>query len=245
MQPAFVHITMMSDHQQELQLLRALARIEEHKYTEAMLTLRSLQHDPIAGLAACTLILHAAAAAPDAIDTARDTLEASLPTAPPAALLLVASMHWLTGAHEAARALLERPAAAGDSAARALLAWVAVTHARQQRAAPSKVVLLGFDDDSDAANEARALCDQALAANPTSPGILVAAAHAHALCGQHAQAAAHAGQVCRMKQGWLPGVLAAAHVALVEGDWQGVVAAAGVHPPLPLRLLIGIATFIW
>ena len=206
--------------------------------------MQSLQHDDIAGLAACTLILYAHAAAPSTVpttarDAAQDALDALLPTAPPASLLLVARVHWLTGAPEAARALLDGPAAAGDPTARSLLAWVAVTSARQQRTTHGATVLLGFDEDSDAVHDARVLCDQALAARPADACVLVAAAHAYSLCGQHQNASIHATHALRLKPGWLPALLAACMVAIARGDWEAAVAAAGSQPPLALRLLVG------
>lgn len=235
--------------QQELQLLRALARIQENKHAEAMVALQSLQHDPVANLAACTLLVYAHPAAPNIIpaivrDAAQDLLDTHLPASPPASTMLVARMHWLTGALEAARALLDRPAAAGDPTARSLLAWVAVTHACQQRTKGSNNVLLGFDDECDAAHDARMLCDEALAACPRDPCILVAAAHAYALAGQHETATNHAAHALRLKPGWLPALLAGSAVALARSDWEAAVAVAGANPPLPLRLLVGVSCIV-
>lgn len=213
------------------QLLRALARIQER--ADPMMILHPLQRDLVTNLASGALIVHAHAASlpipAAALDAAHDALDTTSPASPPAALLLLARMHWLTGALESARALLQAPADAGDPTARTLLAWVAVTHARQHR---TTTVLLGFDDVDDDKSEARVLCDQALATRPNDPCLLVAAALAHACCGQHDTAMAHATQVLQLKPGWLPAAMAASNAALARGDWEAAAALAVGHASL-------------
>lgn len=238
--------------QQEVQLLRALARILDNKITESLITLNTLQHHPIAGPAACALIVHAHTIAPHAVPNAldaQDTLDTlGQQDMLPAAALRLAQVYWLTSALESSRALLERPASAGDATAARMLAWVALTHAQQVATDKSAgdtatFVLLGFDDDGfgdgddedslggrdqhpalHLAAEARTMFERCLATQPPNSVVLLGMALAQGLCGQHDAAAATAQQLlqhCPTPR-WGPAVEAAVVLAMGRGDLRTV-----------------------
>ncbi len=237
--------------------MRALSRILDSHITAALVTLNSLQNHPIAGPAACALIVHAHSVAPQAVPhalEAQDTLDAlgTQHNMLPAASLHLAQVHWLTGAFESSRVLLDRLASAGDATAKRMLAWVILSHAQQhlmeismsssQQQNTAAYVLLGFDDDDhdfddddhhtnqhrhhpaqQLAAEAHALFDQCLASQPTNSIALLGMTLAHVMCGQHDAAnSTHQQLMQHCPAQWVPAVEASVVLSIHRGNWEAV-----------------------